>query len=108
MYRHQLSLRSTRSASLGELRSRMAALTATSRQHLSERQDQQGRIVRARQELATVVREAAADLNSLLTFYIHSHESGYRAAELLERAPFTPYDAQKPPLSRRNRPARTG
>jgi Protein kinase domain len=82
------------SASLAELSSRIAALTATPRQHVSERQDRQGRIIQARQELATVVREAATELNDLLTFYVHSHESGYRAAELLERAPFTPYDAQ--------------
>jgi hypothetical protein len=82
------------SASLGELHSRIAALTATSRQHLSERQDLQGRIVRARQELATVVREAASDLNDLLTFYVHSRESGCRAAELLKQASFTPDDAQ--------------
>jgi hypothetical protein len=47
-------------------------------------------IVRARQELAGGVRKAASDLSDHFTFYIHSHESGYRAAELLAQAPFTP------------------
>jgi hypothetical protein len=40
------------------------------------------------------VTETATELNDLLTFYIHSQDSGYQAAELLERPPFTPYDAQ--------------
>jgi hypothetical protein len=69
-------------------------LTAASRQHVSEREDRQGRILRARMDLAQVVAETATQLNELLTFYVHSHESGYRASELLERAPFTPCDAQ--------------
>ena len=48
------------SASLGELHSRMAALTAASRQRISEREDRQGRILRARMGLAQVVAETAA------------------------------------------------
>jgi serine/threonine protein kinase len=82
------------SASLGELHARVAALTATSRQHISQRQDRQSRLLEAWRELAQIVAETATELNDLLTFYVHSQDSGYQAAALLERPPFTPYDAQ--------------
>jgi hypothetical protein len=81
-------------ASLGELRARVAALTAMSRQQVSDRQDRQGQVMRARMELAKVVSDSATELNSLLTFYAHSDHSGYQAAELLGRPPYTPFDGQ--------------
>jgi len=82
------------SASLTELHTRVAALTATPRQRLSRRQERQGRLVEARRELAQIIAEAATELNELLTFYVHSQDNGYHAAELLGRPPFAPYDAQ--------------
>jgi hypothetical protein len=81
-------------ASVAELRDRVAALTAVSRQHVTQRQERQSRLIEAWQELAQVVADAATELSEQLTFYVHSHDSGYRAAELLERPPFTPYDGQ--------------
>ena len=50
--------------------------------------------IEAWQELAQVVADTATELSEQLTFYVHSRDSGYRAAELLERPPFTPYDGQ--------------
>ena len=81
-------------ASVAELHDRVAALTATSRQHVTQRQERQSRLIEAWQELAQVVADTATELSEQLTFYVHSHDSGYRAAELLERPPFTPYDGQ--------------
>lgn len=82
------------SASLGELRARIAALTAASRRQVSQKQGRQSRLIEAWQELAQIVAETATELNDQLTFYIHSQDSGYHAAELLGRPPYTPYDAQ--------------
>jgi serine/threonine protein kinase len=82
------------SATLAELHTRVAALTVTSRQHLSRRQDRRSQLLEAWQELAQIGTEIAAELSDLLTFYVHSDNNGYQAAELLGRPPFTPYDAQ--------------
>lgn len=82
------------SASLRELHARVAALTAASRQLVSRRENQRARLHEAWQELAQIVAETATELNDQLTFYIHSQDSGYRAVELLEQHPYTPYDVQ--------------
>jgi hypothetical protein len=81
-------------ASLAELSARAAALTAASRLQVAQRQERQGRLTEAWQELAQIVAGAATELNGLLKFYVHSQDSGYRAAELLGHPPFTPHDAQ--------------
>lgn len=81
-------------ASLAELHARVAALTAASRGHVTQRQESQDRLIEAWQELAQVVAGIAAELNGLLTFDIRPQDNGYQAAELLERPPFTPRYAQ--------------
>jgi serine/threonine protein kinase len=81
-------------ASLAELSVRAASLTAASRLQAAQRQERQGQLAVAWQELAQVVADAATELNDLLKFYVHSQDSGYRAAELLGHPPFTPHDAQ--------------
>jgi hypothetical protein len=81
-------------ASLAELHARAAALTAASREHVTQRQERQDRLTGAWQELAQIVADTATELNELLTFYIHSQDNGYQAAELLGRPPFTPHYAQ--------------
>ncbi len=81
-------------ASLAELHARAAALTAASRQHVTQRQERQDRLNGAWQELAQIVADTATELNDLLTFYIHSQDNGYQAAELLGRPPFTPHYGQ--------------
>jgi hypothetical protein len=77
-------------ASLAELRARVAALTAISREQVTQSQERQDQLTGAWQELAEIVAETATELNDLLTFYIHSQDNGYQATELLERSPFTP------------------
>jgi hypothetical protein len=72
-------------ASLAELHARVAALTAASREHVTQRQERQDRLIEAWQELAQIVAGTATELNDLLTFYIHSQDNGYQAAELLEQ-----------------------
>ena len=81
-------------ASLAELHARAAALTAASRQHVTQRQARQDQLNGAWQELAQIVADTATELNDLLTFYIHSQDNGYQAAELLGRPSFTPHYAQ--------------
>jgi hypothetical protein len=81
-------------ASLAELRARVAALTAASREHVTQRQERQDRLNGAWQELAQIVADTATELNDLLTFYIHSQDNGYQAAELLGRPAFTPHYGQ--------------
>jgi hypothetical protein len=78
-------------AGLGELRARVAALTATSRQDYLQRADREGRNINARNELARVVADTAPELAELLTFDVHSRDSGSYAAALLEQPPFKPY-----------------
>jgi serine/threonine protein kinase len=80
------------SASLAELHDRMAALTAASRQRVSQNQDRRSRIFEAQGELAQIVADTATELNDQLTFYIHSQDNGYHAAKLLGMPPFSPYD----------------
>lgn len=80
------------SASLAELHHRMAAMTAASRQRVSQTQDRQSRIVEAHGELAQIVADTATDLNDQLTFHIHSQQSGYHAAALLGMPPYSVYD----------------
>jgi hypothetical protein len=41
-----------------------------------------------------MVADTATELNDLLTFYIHSQDNGYQAAEMLGRPPFTPHYGQ--------------
>ncbi len=72
----------------------MAALTAASRENVTQGQQRQDRLAAAWQDLEQIVADAATELNGLLTFYVHSQDSGYRAAELLDRPPFTPHYAQ--------------
>jgi serine/threonine protein kinase len=79
------------SASLDELHARVAALTATSRQHLSDFQARQVQISNAWIDLERIVAEKAYELSELLTFYTHSEQNGYQATELLGRPPFTPH-----------------
>jgi len=80
------------SASLAELHDRMAALTAASRQRVSQTQDRRSRILEAQGELAQIVADTASELSDQLTFYVHSQDSGYQAAALLGMPPFSPYD----------------
>ena len=80
------------SATLAELHNRIAAMTAASRQRVSQTQDRRSRILEAHGELAQIVADTATDLNDQLTFYIHSHDSGYHAAALLRMPPYSPYD----------------
>ena len=80
------------SASLAELHARMAALTAPSRQRVSQTQDRRSLILEAHGELEQIVADTATALNDQLTFHIHSQESGYHAAALLARQPYSPYD----------------
>lgn len=80
------------SASLAELHARMAALTAASRQRVSQTQDRRSRIHEAHGELEQIVADTATALNDQLTFHIHSHDSGYHAAALLGMPPYSPYD----------------
>lgn len=79
------------SASLAELHARVAALTATSRQHVTDAKNRVSLVDDAYGQLLEIVSEKANELNDLLTFNIASAESGFRAAELLERPPFTPW-----------------
>jgi hypothetical protein len=51
----------------------------------AQRQERQDRLIEAWQELAQIVAGTATELNDLLTFYIHSQDNGYQAAELLEQ-----------------------
>ena len=55
-------------ASLAELHARAAALTAASREHVTQRQERQDRLNGAWQELAQIVAGTATELNDLLTF----------------------------------------
>jgi serine/threonine protein kinase len=80
-------------ASLGELRDRIAALTAVSRQRDEQRKNLSDQLLQVGTKLANTVSEAADELRDMLTFDIRSHEMGYYAAELLERVPYTPYHA---------------
>ena len=66
------------SASLAGLHNRMAALTAASRQRVSQMRDRRSRILEAHSELAQIVADTATELNDQLTFYVHSQESGSR------------------------------
>jgi hypothetical protein len=81
-------------ASVAELHDRIAALTATSRQNVTLRQERQSQLIEAWQELVQTVVNAATELSEKLTFYVHSQHSGYYATELLGRPPFMPHDAQ--------------
>jgi hypothetical protein len=82
------------SAGLAELHTRVAALTAVSRQQVSQVQDRKSLILEAHSELAQLVADTATGLSDQLTFYVHSQDSGYQAAALLERPQFTAYDAE--------------
>jgi hypothetical protein len=82
------------SASLTELSTRAAALTATSRQNMTDTQDRRARVQAAWEELSQTVAGAAHELADLLTFDVHRQENGYQAAAMIERPPFIPYEAQ--------------
>jgi len=82
------------SASLGELHARVAALTARSRQNVSDTQSRRDQVQAAWGELEQIVAETASELSAQLTFIIQQQENGYAAGAMLGRPPFMPYELE--------------
>jgi hypothetical protein len=82
-----------RPATMAELRARAGALTAKSRQDVSDTQDRQARIAEAWAALEPVVADAGNELGGALTFEVRAQESGYHASAMLGHAPFMPHAA---------------
>jgi hypothetical protein len=82
-----------RPASIAELHARANALTAKSRQNVSDTQGRRDRVAGVWTELEQAVTEAGYELGHALTFDVRAHESGYHASAMLGRPPFVPYAA---------------
>ena len=85
-----------RAASIAELHARAKALTAKSRQNVSDTQDRRARVFEAWSELEQAVMDAGNALGAALTFEVREEESGYHASAMFGRPSFNPhatYDA---------------
>lgn len=83
----------SRPASLEQLQARAAALTAAARQSAADARDRRDSFDAAWRELQQVVTDAGSELAGLLTFDLRGSESGYYAAAMLGRPPFSPTTA---------------
>jgi Protein kinase domain len=84
----------SRPASLEQLGARAAALTAAARQDISDARARRDSLEAAWGELEQVVTDAGSELAGLLTFDLRGSESGYRAAAMFGRPPFSPHDGR--------------
>jgi hypothetical protein len=82
-----------RPASIRELRARATALTAKSRQDVSDTQGRRDRVAGAWSGLEQVVTDAGYELGDALTFDVRAQESGYQASAMLGHPPFMPHAA---------------
>ena len=83
----------SRPASLEQLRARAAALTAAARQNVSDAKARRDSLDAAWHGLELVVTDIGSGLAGLLTFDLRG-VSGYRAAAMLGRPPFSPHDGR--------------
>jgi hypothetical protein len=80
-----------RPASIEELRARATALTAKSRQTVSDAQDRRTRVAEAWDGLEQIVAGAGYELGDALTFEVREQENGYQASAMLGHPPFMPH-----------------
>lgn len=83
-----------RAVSLEQLRTRAAALTAAARQDAFDAMARRDSLDAAWHELELVVTDIGSELAGLLTFDLRGSESGYHAAAMLGRPPFSPHDSR--------------
>jgi hypothetical protein len=79
-------------ADIAELRARAAALTAISRQTVTDGRNRRALAADSWNKLAKIVYDAGTELGEALSFEVRGGESGYEASAMFAHPPFSPFD----------------
>jgi hypothetical protein len=79
-------------AGVAELRARAAALTAISRQAVTDGRNRRALAADSWNELAKIVYDAGTELGEALSFEVRAGESGYEASAMFGHPAFSPFD----------------